>query len=401
MGMTVDIDIGGTGLGNIDDEEVDSIEDVEEVEAVEVIEGEREPMPPQKTPPSVVKKSNPWVKRIMVLGVVIVLIVVALFAFIYFGTKITDIRVGLSEDESNYPDSLKVTALAGTTGSASVAGEGNLEVTYSNKLILTSKINFNDEGTGVVDIPYNSFVEGNGNYEFQVEYKGIESPPETYTVDYVVERMNITAEVSKVNSNGQLNVTFFMLAEDGRSMSGLPKGHELTLDLIKGLDDGPIIVEDDEPEGEEIGTSHFRMEFPYSKSGNYTISASLINTRVKSDSDYYEITETRDKIYLNIRPIATATHVVHDPPPLSTTYSVDFDASQSWNDGAKTLYKWDFDGDGDIDEETTSPLISHDFPITINFDVFLNVEGDVYIWEPFDQEWIIEVGATTIHVNSP
>jgi hypothetical protein len=69
MGMTVDIDIGGTGLGKMEDDEVTPVEDVAEVEAVEVM-GE-EPLPPQKMPPSAVKKPNPWVKRIMVMAVVI------------------------------------------------------------------------------------------------------------------------------------------------------------------------------------------------------------------------------------------------------------------------------------------------------------------------------------------
>jgi hypothetical protein len=396
MGMTVDIDIGGTGLGDIDDEEVDSIEDMEDVEAVEVVEDEPQQAPPQKTPPSVVKKPNPWVKRIMVLGVVIVLIVVGLFAFIYFGTSITNITVGLSEDNSNFPDTLKVTALVGTTGSASVAGEGKLEISYEDDIISTSKISINDGGTGVVDVPYNSFVEGNGNYYFQVKYEGKESPPQLYEVDYIVERLNITEGPGVVNNNGQLNVTYFMQRADGTNMKDLPKDAELTVDEIRNLDNNNKIADEEEPV--EVDDSFIRMEFQYSKSGNYTFSASLINTRAKPDSDYYEITETRDDVYINLLPRASSTVDVNDPGVPFQPYTADFDASGSWNDGDISAYIWDFD-DGSDPVTTTIPTISHTFTAGTNHDVILNVQGDVWRWDGL--EFVIERGSRTINVNAP
>jgi hypothetical protein len=396
MGMTVDIDIGGTGLGNIDDEEVDSIEDMEEVEAVEIVEDVPEQIPPQKTPPSVAKKPNPWVKRIMVVSVVVILIVVGLFAFIYFGTSITNITVGLSEDNSNLPDKITVTALVGTTGSASVAGEGKLEISYEDDIVSTSKISIDDGGTGVVDVPYNSFIEGNGNYYFQVKYEGKESPPQLYEVDYIVERINITEGPGVVNYNGQLNVTYFMQRADGNNMNDLPKDADLTVDEIRNLDNNDKIADDEEPE--EVDDSFIRLEFDYSKSGNYTFSASLINKRVKPDSDYYEITETRDKVYINLLPRASSTKNVNDPGVPFSPYSVDFDASASWNDGDISAYVWDFD-DGSDPVSTDIPTISHTFTAGTNHDVVLNVQGDVWIWD--GTEFAIERGPQIIHVNAP
>jgi hypothetical protein len=396
MGMTVDIDIGGTGLGKIDDEDVESLEDMEEVEAVEVVEDEPQQAPPQKPPSSVTKKPNPWVKRMMVLSVIIVLIVVGLIALIYFGTSITDIKISLSEDDSNYPDSLKVTALAGTTGSASIAGEGNLEVTFNNNIILTSKIKFNDGGTAVVDIPYNSFIEGNGNYYFQVKYMGKESPPEIYEVQYIVERINITEDPGVVNNIGQLNVTYFMQRSDGNNMNALPKDALLIVDEIRSLDDNNKIAEEEEPE--EVDDSFIRIDYLYSKSGNYTFSVTVRNTRAKSDSDYYEVTEVRDKMYLNIMPRASATADVNDPGVPFSPYTVDFDASASWNDGTISAYIWDCD-DGSDPVTTDVPTISHTFTAGTNHDVTLNVQGDVWVWD--GTEFVIERGPTLIHVNAP
>jgi hypothetical protein len=396
MGMAVDIDIGGTGLGRMDDEEVTPIEDVAEVEAVEVV-GD-EPAGPPKMPPSAVKKPNPWVKRIMVMAVVIILIVAGLFAFIFFNTRITDIKVSFSVDDTNFPDSILVSALAGTTGSASIAGDGKLDVIYKNNVVYTTDIDFNDEGTGRHRLDYNKFIEGNGNYDFEVEYKGIKGGPETYNVNYIVERINISAQVGHVGGNAQINLTCFMQAESGLSLGGIPKGHELTIDYIRRLDDNSIIEEDYEPTASETFDSHYEMEFPYQKSGNYTFSATVINNRAKPDSDYHEITEVRDKVRLNQLPIPKVTHSI---TPELLTYTVTFDASDSWNDGAKSLYKWDFNNDGDIDEETTDPIVQYEYSKGLNPDILVNVVGDVWVWDPFDMEYDIELGSAFIHVNSP
>jgi hypothetical protein len=396
MGMTVDIDIGGTGLGKMEDDEVTPVEDVAEVEAVEVM-GE-EPLPPQKMPPSAVKKPNPWVKRIMVMAVVIILIVAGLFAFIFFNTRITDIKVGFSVDDTNFPDSILVSALAGTTGSASIAGDGKLDVIYKNNVVYSTDIKFNDEGTGEHRLDYNKFIEGNGNYDFEVEYKGVKGGPETYNVNYIVERINISADVGNVNRVPKINLTCFMQAESGLSLSGLPKGHELTIDLIQRLDDGSRIAKDYEPTAAETHDSHFEMQFDYQKSGNYSFSATVINTRAKPDSDYHEINEVRDKVRLNQLPIPDVTHTTTDN---FLSYTVTFDASLSWNDGSISLYKWDFDNDGDIDEETTNPVTQYEYTIGLNPDVLINVVGDVLVWDPFDMDYKTELGSAIIHVNSP
>jgi hypothetical protein len=391
MGMTVDIDIGGTRLDeNIEDEDVVPVEDVEAVEVMD-----EEPLPPQRMP-AAAKKPNPWVKRILVLVVAIVIIVVGLWAFVYFGTRITDISVNLSEDRSNFPDTIKVTALVGTSGSASIAGKGTLEVRYDEDLVYSSKMNINDAGTGALDVPYDSFIEGNGNYYFQVEYQGKDSPPALYEIDYIVESLNITAEVGTVGSSGQLNLTVFMQDRNEKNMGSDPRDAEIVINEIKNLDNNDEIQTSSTPD--EVDDSFIDFEYSYFTSGNYSITATVTNENTKSSSDYYEVTQTTIW-YLNFNPIARG--IVTGTQPSGITYSASFDASASWNDGDITMYVWDFDNDNTVDLETTSPTASwSNYLATQDYDARLVVEGDEFIRiAGTDDE--VEFGVTFIRVEAP
>lgn len=395
--MSVDIDIGGNDIDKIEDEDIFPEEEVVEVEEVEALEELEEPIRPSKVPPEVVKKPSPWVKRILVVTVVIVLIIVAIFAFIYFGTDVTNVTVAL-EPDPDY-DKLNVSVLVGSSGMASVAGDADLEITYQDNVIYTSKVSINDDGTGKVQIPYNAFVEENGDYFIQVKYEGEESFIVTYEERYVVEDLNITAEVGKVASGGQMNVTVTMLDKSGGMMT--PRGAEITIDEIDLIDDPDLpIVSEEDPES--VSGSNYRVQFPYDQGGNYSIRVTVENSRVKPDSDYHTITETRDRMFLNILPITIATYTTESGPLL--TYTAYFDAGQSWNDGLITLYKWDLNEDGDFDdagEQTTGPTTSAEYTKGVNPDILLNIEGDIGVWDPIDQKYYVELGSIEINVNSP
>ncbi len=396
--MSVDIDIGGKRPDDFEDEDIISDEDFADVEEVEVVEEPEEPITPQKAPPSAVKKPSPWVKRILVIVVVIVLIIVALFAFVYFGTEVTRIHVNLDHDE---PDDLEVSVLVSSSGMASIAGDADLEVTYDDNVIYTSKVSINDDGNGQHTIPYTSFVEENGNYYFQVKYKGKESPLAEYQEKSIVESLNITADVGRVQGNGQLNLTVFMLDKNGGMMGDTPKSARITFIEIKNIDTDDTITSND-PE-QTVDASYFRKEYSnYDQGGNYFISVTVENSRVKSDSDYRTITETRDRMFLNILPIADAYYEV--PNQTLFTYDVEFHADDSWNDGLITLYKWDLNEDGDfndVGEQTTEPYTSSQYTKGYSPDVLLNIEGDIMIWDPIDQQYYPEMGSIEIKVNSP
>jgi hypothetical protein len=396
MGMTVDIDIGGSGLDEYEDEEVVPVDDVEGLEAVEVIE-EEEPLPPQRMPPSEAKKPSMWVKRVLIAVVVIVLIIVALFGFIYFRTSVSDLNVSLIKSD---PNDLEVTVLVGTTGSASIAGDADLEITLNDVVVHSSKVSIDDGGNGYASIPYNSFVEENGYYYARVKYQGVTSPEAEYEVKYIVESLNITTDVGAVSSGGQLNLTVFAFDKNGKIMDDDPRGAEITIEEIKNLDNNNVLASNEPPE--DLTEGFYKANFPFSRSGNYSITVSVENFRAKSDSDYRIVTETWTG-RLNIIPVAKANVFNAGEDPL--TYDVDFDASPSWNDGDIILYIWDFDGDGNIDEETTSPQTNHTyskFSSTIGqaqgtYITTLNVRGDVV--DTITDE--AEVGSLQITVQAP
>ncbi len=146
-------------------------------------------------------------------------------------------------------------------------------------------------GNGFISVPYNSFIEENGEYLLIAEYKDGVSRPKVYYVEYIVERLDISANVDFVDGDGQLAINVLMLEEDGRSMRDIPKDVILTVNEIKLIDDGTYITHGDPPQ--TISESYYRNEYPYNKSGNYLINITLENTRVNpnSDSPYLAIKE--------------------------------------------------------------------------------------------------------------
>jgi hypothetical protein len=342
-------------------------------------------------------KSSSGNKRktfIVIVAIVIVAIVILAAVIIFFipdGGKITDIYVGLSESHSDYLD---VTVLVGSSSRASIAGDGDLEITYNDNVIYTSKISINDDGTGELNLPYNDFIEGNGDYFFQCKYKGKESPPATYHVGYIVENLHTDVDVGVVLDSGSLDITTFMQTKEGTSVSSDPKDAEYQVTEIRNMDDGSEIQVENTPV--DIGGSFIQMEYPYQQSGNYSISIRVENTRAKTTSEFYEVNMTRE-VFLNILPQARA--VVSTTEAMGATYNASFDTSSSWNDGEITLYIWDFNGDGNVDLETTEPIASYSGYIDgMDYDAILNVQGDVLVDPIFNT---LERGAAIIPVSSP
>lgn len=381
----VDIDIGGTEQDEMED--VIPVEEVEVVEDVGIVEGPTEPAVSPPIQPPAGKKPSPWIKRMLVIAVVIILIIVAVFGYVYLRTDITDVRIDLTRDEPGHEDELLVTVMVGSSGSASIAGDADLQITYDDEIVYTSKISINDAGTGRLFIPYTSFLEGNGNYYVKVKYRGTESPLTEYKEEHIIESLNITAEVGKVNGGGQLNMTVFLPTE--------PEDSRIRVDEIKNLDDNDRIAYDESYES--LSETTFVGEFiTYSDSGNYSFTVTVENSKVKSDSEFYEVTETTE-IFLNILPEAYATyqHVNDD----LTTFTVQFDASASWNDGDITSYVWDFDDDGNIDDTTTVPTVTYTYAkLQAPYDARLTIFGDVLV-DPVAGD--MESGFTLITVTAP
>lgn len=337
------------------------------------------------------KKSKTSIVIVFVIVIAVVLFSVIILFVEPPPLQISSIHVSLSE---SFSDHLDVTVLLGSTSRSSLAGNGDLEITYNDNVIYDSEISIDEDGTGELDLPYNSFLEGNGNYHFQVNYKGAESLPELYSVSYLVESLSIGTEVGAVSDSGQLNITTIMLSGDGRTMDSDPKDAEYLVTEIRNLDDNLEITTANTPSN--IDGGFVREGYPYLRSGNYSISVKVTNNRAKITSNYYEINETR-QIFLNIFPVAKG--AVSSTELNGTNYTANFDASSSWNDGDITLYIWDFNNDGIVDLETTKSYASYSGYVNgMNYNAVLNVQGDVIVDSNFNS---VEKGAIRIPVNSP
>jgi hypothetical protein len=411
----VDIDIGGKEQDEMDD--VIPVEEVEVVEEVGVVEDQAEPVvSPPTQPQAGEKKPSPWVKRMIVIAVVIILVIVVVFGYIYLRTEVTGITVDLSHDEPGHDNEMLVTVLASSSGSAPLSGTGKIQITYDNEMIYASDISINDDGTGSLFVPYNSFLEGNGDYFVSVEYEGKESSSAVFSVDFVVESLEIGVwddfsneykldlRVVDIDTQprGQLNLTVFMDTDD-------PRDVEITIDEIKNTDDNSYIIQDGP--SQTVSGGSYTGEYDFSQSGNYTISATLTNSMVNSGSNYYTVTQTWEG-FLNLLPEAIME--VTDQGGDLLTYNVELDASGSWNDGVITMYLWDF-GDGETYSETADdyPDGAFDGKTTHTYSTLssttgaglpqgsylntLNVKGDV-IDSNTDE---LEVGALTVQIDAP
>jgi len=103
----------------------------------------------------------------------------------------------------------------------------------------------------------------------------------------------------------------------------------------------------------------------YDRPGEY-----LITLRVSDDQGERAI-QTRSVTIASRVPIAAFTRSVERP---NVEESVRFDASASHDpDGEVAVYRWDFDGDGTYEQETTDPIVEHAFASGGDYDVGLVV----------------------------
>ena len=335
---------------------------------------------------------------IILAAIIVVAVVISAVIFIWIINPGNEVSAIFFDFDYSDPDNLGVNVIVDSGGVLSLAGEADLWIFYQDREVYNSKVQIDSSGDGFLSIPYNSFVEGNGEYNFLVEYRNVESMPYIYNVGYVVELLDMDVVVDFVDGGGLLTIFINMLYEDGDSMLDNPKDVILTVNEILSVDDWNYITYGDEPQN--ISAHFFSNEYPYNKSGNYLVNVSLENTRVNPDSSslYFTIYETWEG-FLNILPEAEAQIVNTYPTPNSSNYTVEFDASNSWNDGDITNYIWDFNGDGAIDLETIEPKVNFsEYSQNQSYNTVLNVEGDVII-NPY--LGIKEKGSFTIRVDPP
>jgi hypothetical protein len=333
--------------------------------------------------------------KILVILIVVIVIFAIIFVFVFNpGADISGPFIDL--DYSN-PDSIGVNVLAGSGSVLSLAGTGSVRITYDNEVVFTSKVTMDDAGNGFLLIPYNDFVEGNGEYLFSANYRDTQGPPARYEVNYIVERLDLNTLVEFENGEGKLTLNIYTLEDQAPHNFVDPEDVELTVNEIRRVEDGSFITAGGPPE--MISENYVIYEYPYNRSGNYMFNVSLVNNRInpESGSPFLRIEETRE-IFLNILPVANALVKGSSEIPNSTNYTVEFDASLSINDGEITKYIWDFDNDGNVDLETNEPIANYSgYEKGTDYIAVLNVQGDVII----DNFNLMERGSDSILVEPP
>jgi PKD repeat protein len=136
---------------------------------------------------------------------------------------------------------------------------------------------------------------------------------------------------------------------------------------------------DQDLDGSYAHTVTYEVAVPSSASdGSYQIDAVGSSQGSGGVDDDYEATDSLG--------ITVQTPQQNQPPTAQFDVSpsapeaggtVTFDASASSDDGAIVDYEWDFDGDGTVEETTTSPTVTHAFASDGSYDVELTVvDGD-------------------------
>ncbi len=131
-------------------------------------------------------------------------------------------------------------------------------------------------------------------------------------------------------------------------------GASATFDASGTSDDGEVGGYewdfDGDGEPEEV-TTDATVSHAFDEPGNYTVGVTAFDTYGNGDEATLDVQAAQ--------PASPPTAVLDAPAEVTVNESVTLDASESTDEGAISEYRWDFDGDGVVDANTTSPTIEH------------------------------------------
>ncbi len=244
-------------------------------------------------------------------------------------------------DGDTMPDGILVEYHVISEGFSAFSGKGRLKVAYEGETCYSKPVN-TDDGNERVELRYQDFVVGNGEYTVLVTYGGKQGR-ESHEVGWVVEDINVTQSLaSKVSAQTQgipFNVTVVMRDRDQRSLEELPS--ELTIQAQVKNENGYTVFED-EKELENVKSTYqmfnFVKDYPSWVSGNYTTEVTVVNDMVNEDSEYKEVTAST-KSYMDAPPVAILNPSTTSISLLSDQ-EVKLDGSSSYDDGEIVSYSW-------------------------------------------------------------
>jgi len=312
--------------------------EIAEVEAGQVI-TKAEPV---MAPPMAPKPKKRSKKPLLIASIIILIIVVGLIIAIWLPRPISDIT--LIVDESEDGTQLRLNGIASSESATEVSGTATITITYEGTEVYKNSNWKFDRNSENIEIPFNEFVMGNGDYLVKVELQG-KTDEVTYEVDFVIEDATISAFnpiIDIVTYQPEFTYRVALDTDTSSNDDQLPKSADIKINEIEhenGVDEVPSGI----GSWEDItGDLLYQVELDYEESGNYTTSITVRNNHVKSTSEYYEI-DVDGEFMINAAPIAKI-ETDDDDGEVSPGTTVHFDGRPTIDDGDNIVeYEWYFE----------------------------------------------------------
>ncbi|MEW5759843.1 MAG: PKD domain-containing protein [Candidatus Thermoplasmatota archaeon] len=280
---------------------------------------------------------------------IIVLFLIGILAYFYIGPPQVK---SLSIIPIPMKNKVMIRANVLTSTPSSVSGEGKISIIYEEEVVYEEILQIKGSA-GIIELPYEKFVIGNGIYKVTFAFSDKKTTKE-FEIDNICEKISVSVAI-KPAYMGKLKLDIVVTLTDRKNETlnlmqtdALLKVSVLHLELNEKTD---FLVN-------TSSKSSYIFNYTVEKSGNYSIIAELEGL-IKATSPYKKI-KNETKVFANAVPIANAGGDQTVTIPVGQKKNVKFDASASYDpDGKIVLYCWDFD-DG-TKENTTLPIVEHEY----------------------------------------
>ncbi len=298
-------------------------------------------------------------------AIVVVLIVLSATGLLLLLFTVDEGRVtGVELTQPSHSEDLLTFAYTVLTERATATGPATLTVLYNGSTVFTRAVDVRGGG-GRLDVHLGEFVVGNGNYTFNLDYKGVRGtsryelgvPDHTNFIVTSVGTYLVNDTWVGDGHTGALRYTAnFYSDELGGYQAPAPPGSTLIIQLKKNAfpDGQPITLA---VEGRTFVTQTLNVSLG---PGNYTVDTTFTNQWVKNDSPLKTIARSNTSFVHN-KPYACIVAPNYHGNN-ANNFTITADASCSHDDIAIVTYNWLFgDGTGEVTNFGT-PTETHQYP---------------------------------------
>ena len=339
-----------------------------------------------------------------IIGIIIIILILVSVLVIWLGTSgpggVDAITILTTDAYSEDGETgLEIESIVETSGT--IDATANVKIEYDGDSVYsgTTKISNNRMLT---KIPWEDFAIGNDKYTVKITHGGKTGTHDFYLHNHgwsVCEQVTILPSLSptfysetNLNTQPKMNVLLSFLDSKGNSLLAPPKDLDISLS-IKHEDAAAVIV----PlslEEDDLMHQTYTYQYNYNTGGgNYTISAEVENLFADSESIYAKFDAETYTGQLNLLPFAVVKINGEDGSAINVRRNsdVNFDASDSVNDGDIVSYEWDFDyQDFEFTVDATGSKVDYSYSTTGSYDIACRIKGDVIVYDEFENEYIRE-----------